>query len=795
MTMFQQLRERFLHPGDEFSPVPFWFLNGDLREEELARQLRDFAHHGVRGVVLHPRIGIPSSLTYLSERFLALMTFAVREAAALGMWVVLYDEGMYPSGSANGQVVRENPAFAARGITLRDGCVSPGDGERVVARLALRMTGEDALDPAGTRLLSPDEKPLPGERAVTLLEGFTGGTIRGIHEDEDDGMPNAPRAADILNPEAVRCFLRLTHERYWAAMGSYFGTTIRAIFVDEPCPTGRCVGSEVRAWTNGLEAMLPEVGLTLRDLPALWLDAGPETQRVRSAYDRLIALRLGQAFYAPIQAWCHAHGIALTGHPAHPDDIALEQYFDIPGQDLVWRWVAPENGLSLEGPESTQALCAASAALHRGRARCADECFGCCGPQGRQWAFSVSDMLFYLNWLFARGVNLVFPHAFLYAADTPVRFGDRPPDVGPNNIWWPWYGRIARYIASSCALLTAGQARQPVTILTGETALPWALASRLYRRQIEFTYLERSLLREQVTVEGGELRIQSQRYRALAVEDAGLLDDPAIRAKLALFRAQGGLLLVPGQDGITDVDAMADALEARGLRTLQLHPATEQVRVLSRDCGDVTLYELVNEGDTAWTGTVLPPRTGDCALFSPWEGTVTSLPLTERGYPLTLPYRESVFLAVDASRSAMTAPVTAPPALRPLPLPLRWRATWPGGRLDPAPLGDWQTWPGMALYWGEVCYHADFTLSQLPDALLLDLGEVRDLACVTLNGHEVDALLKPPFTCALTPHLRLGENRLTIRVLSCLESRYGHTPCPAGLFGPVRLLVEAPPAD
>ena len=150
---------------------------------------------------------------------------------------------------------------------------------------------------------------------------------------------------------------------------------------------------------------------------------------------------------------------------------------------------------------------------------------------------------------------------------------------------------------------------------------------------------------------------------------------------------------------------------------------------------------------------------------------------------------------MDASRSAITAPVTASPALRPLPLPLRWRATWPGGLLDPASLGNWQTWPGMALYWGEVSYHTDFTLSQLPDALLLDLGEVRDLACVTLNGHEVDALLKPPFTCALTPHLRLGENRLTIRVLSCLESRYGHTPCPAGLFGPVRLLVEAPPAD
>lgn len=62
-------KRRLVEAPAAFSPAPMWFLNGDLREDELARQLRDFADHGVMGVILHPRIGIPKELAYLSQRF------------------------------------------------------------------------------------------------------------------------------------------------------------------------------------------------------------------------------------------------------------------------------------------------------------------------------------------------------------------------------------------------------------------------------------------------------------------------------------------------------------------------------------------------------------------------------------------------------------------------------------------------------------------------------------------------------------------------------------------------------
>ncbi|OUS78151.1 hypothetical protein B1748_05170 [Paenibacillus sp. MY03] len=43
---------------------------------------------------------------------------AVAEVARLGMSVILYDEAMYPSGSASDMVVRRNPEYTSRGLQL-----------------------------------------------------------------------------------------------------------------------------------------------------------------------------------------------------------------------------------------------------------------------------------------------------------------------------------------------------------------------------------------------------------------------------------------------------------------------------------------------------------------------------------------------------------------------------------------------------------------------------------------------------------------------------------------------------
>ncbi|MDE6518647.1 MAG: hypothetical protein K2L18_12530, partial [Acetatifactor sp.] len=182
--MLEHFLDNIKNPPGEFTPIPFWFFNDRPDRETIRRQLADYMDKGVGGIVLHPRIGIPEEIPYLSEAYFQVVRYVVQTAGQLGMKVVLYDEGMYPSGSAHGLVAAENGDYASKGITLSD----RGEGGQVITRF-------------------PDGK--------YLVYGFTGGTIRGIHYGEDDGEAGAPRSADILNPEAVDAFIRLTHEHYY----------------------------------------------------------------------------------------------------------------------------------------------------------------------------------------------------------------------------------------------------------------------------------------------------------------------------------------------------------------------------------------------------------------------------------------------------------------------------------------------------------------------------------------------------------------------------------------------------
>ena len=63
-------------------------------------------------------------------------------------------------------------------------------------------------------------------------------------------------------------------------------------------------------------------------------------------------------------------------------------------------------------------------------------------------------MKWYIDWLAMRGVNLFVPHAFYYSVDGD-RKGERPPDVGPNNIWWKHYRKISDYtLRPTCICLS-----------------------------------------------------------------------------------------------------------------------------------------------------------------------------------------------------------------------------------------------------------------------------------------------------------------------------------------------------
>jgi hypothetical protein len=128
--------------------------------------------------------------------------------------------------------------------------------------------------------------------------------------------------------------------------------------------------------------------------------------------------------------------------------------------------------------------------------------------------------------------------------------------------------------------------------------------------------------------------------------------------------------------------------------------------------------------------------------------------------------------------------------------------------------------PDIRHYSGTARYEVTFQwppqdLTNNPPAeVWLDLGDLRELAEVHLNGVSCGIVWTPPFRVPLSPALRNGENRLTIEVVNFWPNRLiGDAGLPpeqrrtrtnirkfgpdtplmrSGLFGPVRLVTPVP---
>ena len=461
---------------------PFWFWNDRLDADEIRRQIAEFQAHGVNAFVIHPRVGLPKDQGWMSPALLDMMEVAIQEAESRGMWVVLYDEGMYPSGSASGSVVAEDPRFQCRGMELR--------------AVGMRL-------PEDAEILWTDGKSEIVERPIDSV-------IRGLHYVGGGPEEESPPAADLLNSDAMAAFIRHSYDGYQQRLGKWFGTVVRGIFTDEPSLLGRPRERGLVPSTRGiLEHVRRLTGEDLQDrLPELWQE-GSETRRT---YDRALELRLRETYYRPLADWCKSNRVMLMGHPERPDDLAALRFFDVPGQDLVWRWVLPGK-TALEGPQSTQAKAASSAMRHGGRRRNSNELAGAYGHH-----LTETEFRWLFHWCLVRGCNQFFPHAFYYSLRGPRR-DERPPDVGPNSSWWGRYPAFAMGIERLSRLNAEARSKCRIAILDHDGKLPWRAASACFRSQFEFDYLSRENLDELrsqydvIVVDGGDPVPNAVTYR------------------------------------------------------------------------------------------------------------------------------------------------------------------------------------------------------------------------------------------------------------------------------------------
>ena len=213
--------QQFEKPSKEYRAKPFWSLNGKLEKRHLKFQIECMKKMGFGGAFLHSRTGL--STEYMSNEWLDLIDYAVKELHNQGMDAYLYDEDRWPSGTCGGFVTQKMENRAK--FMLYDEIVDTSSycfAENMLGLFAV------ILDEAGHicryRMLENINEARNDERLFAFYYIYM----------ECDSFYNGYTYVDTMNRDATDSFLAYTHERYKEKMGDKFGKEIIGIFTDEP---------------------------------------------------------------------------------------------------------------------------------------------------------------------------------------------------------------------------------------------------------------------------------------------------------------------------------------------------------------------------------------------------------------------------------------------------------------------------------------------------------------------------------------------------------------------------------
>lgn len=474
---------------------PFWFWNGKLTPEEIRRQIAEMAKQQIRGFYIHSRQGLYQP--YLSESFFQMVDVAVETAEKYGLTACLYDEYPYPSGIAGGEVVLGSPEYYATSLVHRKHRV---DGGQI--RLIL---------PAG-KVLSAEAYPIAATAEVNFSQGLDLRKNIGMVLTEasyvEMGLTtynrkrffaSAPRPVlevvlpehphmiyitlqcevvkhkywgnfvDVLNPEAVNKFIRLTHERYRRRYQDKFGNTIKTIFVDE-----------VSAGWSPLvvEAFYQYYGYDLcKNMTALQEEAHPQHKQVKYQYHQLIYKMFCNAFEKPISHWCKSNGIYYSGEKPAMRFSQLK-YVDIPGSDNGHK----KAGAGLDIFQSrlrTNPRAVASAVYFYEKPIGLCECYHSLG-----WSGTLQDAKIIAEALLLAGVQHLVPHGFFYSTHG-LRKHDAPPSFFFQMPYWPLFKYLSSRVDSICDLFKDTYIDADVLVLDPNSGVPNRKQSAVYEQLLQ----------------------------------------------------------------------------------------------------------------------------------------------------------------------------------------------------------------------------------------------------------------------------------------------------------------------
>lgn len=630
--MISHAIQAFRNPGNAFRGAPFWAWNCRLDREELLRQIDIFEQMGLGGFMMHARVGLDTP--YLGDEFMALVRVCCERAAAKGMKAWLFDEDRWASGAAGGLVTRDE-RYGARALRLT---LTASAGATVAAATFPRCHCSGAGTLLARYAISLREGRLAGYRrlalgAVPVLK--PGESLWHLYYEMEPpiGGCNGQSYVDTLNPEAIRRFIELTHERYLAVVGNFFGGVCPGIFTDEPTTVhrGSLTAAEARQdiripFTDDFpESFAADYGVDILEvLPEIfWELPGGATSVWRYRYHEHTTKRFAAAFSGVLGEWCGRHGIAFTGHFPGEQSLgsqtgcigeAMRNYrsFQIPGVDNL--------GYGIELNTLKQAQ---SVARQDGRAGLICELYGV-----TNWNFDFAGHKRQGDWQAALGVLYRVQHLAMVSMKGEAK-RDYPASIGYQSPWHGEYRVVEDHFARLGSVLSRGAPVVRIGVVhpiesfwlccgpldqTGEErqhreGLFAELSRWLLHGFNDFDFISESLLPDQDQgAVGPVLAVGAMRYEVVLVPQLRTIRATTL-ARLERFADAGGTVLFLGavpdlvdaepSDRARRLAARTRVLAFDRLEILRALKPWRGVQVLGTDGTqlDGLLHQLRQEGD------------------------------------------------------------------------------------------------------------------------------------------------------------------------------------------------------
>ncbi len=539
-------------------------------------------------------------------------------------------------------------------------------------------------------------------------------------------------------------------------------------------------------------------------MPALFgwvVDSREETSRFLSDWRRTINALFVENFYGHMSRLAHGEGLTVSYETAAGDifpgdPMEFYKYADVP---MTEYWQPFSHWLSNHNYKPIRAT--ASAAHMYGKPRVSAESFT---SFDLTWDEHLSMLREVANQNMVEGVTHTVFHTYTHNPDADHYFPGTSFGGGigtpflRKQTWWPFMQSFNTYLARCAFMLERGR---PVS------SILWYLGDEIQQKPDQYApfpegysydYCNTDALLHRISVSNGRWTTpEGISYDVMWLPE-GIRLLPETRAKLQELTSAGGRLI----ENVT-LEELGNSLRQMGLPT-DVKPA--DVRWLHRQTDGADWYMICPRKEQSFSGTVRFRQKGTAEIWNPTNGSVQPAMAQANGaytdITLTLEQGEMVFV-VFRHDGKPQQPVKKTSEENRIQLDT-WTLTFPTGwGIDvPLTLNSLKAWKDLPVseegkaYSGTATYETKLHMNrrQKSHRYLLQLGDVEEIAVVSVNGQVADTLWAKPYQTDITPYLHRGSNDIRIEVTSTWFNRLVYD---AGLPGQQRRtwVVNGPKAN